>query len=357
MKKTKTLPFISWLIIASLLISPLIVADFDGGAFGGFDSGGFDGGAFGGYDAGGFDGGAFGGYDAGGFDGGAFGGYDAGGFDGGANGGSDSGGFDGGANGGGADSGSGFDGGGSFDGMPGFGNPDNDFPPVPPGDNPDFPPEADAVWQNLEDVTILQASADGTLIQADVFSKCTDEDSDVLYFDITSASANYELFFIADDLRIFDLNPLFAGTETVTLTCNGVPESFQLHVIERGSPGPRPGPGGSETETSDDLSVHIGAIIIPNAYDALSGDTVPVTISFKNNGDDKLEDVSAAVAIQDLNIKASIRVEELPVSKRVSRTINVELPENVQPGTYYARITIDSGSLHRVKYRDVEVIA
>jgi hypothetical protein len=339
MKKTNTLPFVSLLLIATMVFAPLIIAD-EFGEFGGFDSGGFDGGDFGGFDSGGFDGGDFGGFDSGGFDGGDFGGFDSGGFDGGEYGGDS--GFE-----GGDDFTGGFDNGPDFGGFPGPGG-------VPPGGDPgDFPPEADAVWQDLSDVTIFQGSPDGTLIQEDVFSKCTDPDSETLQFEITSTSANYELFFIDDDIRIFDLDDAFTGTETTTVTCNGVPEHFTLSVVPRTTT-PRPGPAADEE--SDRLSVFIGAIIIPDAYNAQAGDTIPVTISFKNNGDHKLENTEGSVVIQELSVRASFGPVDLPIGKRVSKTVGVELPENVEPGMYTARIEIYSGSVHRIKHRDVEVI-
>ncbi len=352
-KATKKLPFISLLLIASLAITPFILA-FEGGSFGG-SAGGFNDGSFGGA-SGGFNDGSFGGA-AGGFQGGSYGGT-AGGFQDGSYGGT-AGGFNGGSFGGSfggtgsTDTGS-FDGPGSFDdGFGGFPDGGNGFPPggLPPGGPGGFPTEADAVWQDLLDVTIAQGSPSGTLIQQDVFSKCTDADDELLTFNITSQSDNFDLFFTDDDVRMFNLDPAFIGTETVTLTCNNIPESFMLHVIAHGTTVPE-----TTTENDDKLSVHIGSIIIPNAYDAEAGDLVPITISFRNNGDSKLENLKAAVKIQDLGVRASVGPLDLSIGKRISKTIMVELPEDVQPGTYYVRITIDSGSLHRIVHRDVDVI-
>ncbi len=351
MKPTKTLPFVSLILIATMITAPFIFA-FDGGGPGGFGSV-FDGGGAGGTGIG-FDGSGSGGFGVG-FDGGSSGGLGVG-FDGGGSAGTGVG-FDGGSPGsstgstGGIPGGSTGSTGGSFDGgSPGF--PGGDIPGGPtPGPGPGFPPEADAVWEDLADVTIRQGSPSGTLIQENVFGKCSDPDSEELFFEIASTSANYELFFFSDDIRIFDLDPAFIGTEEVAVTCNGVPESFLLHVVAPGIPTPTP-----SDEDDDGLSVHIGAIIIPNAYDAAAGDTIPVTISFKNNGDEKLENLKAAVAIQDLNVRASVGPLDLSVGKRISKTVYIELPEDAQPGLYYARITIDAGSLHRVKHRDVELI-
>jgi hypothetical protein len=84
--KTNTLPFISLLLIAGMLLVPFISA-FDG-SFGGYDPGAWEGGSFGGYDSGAWTGGSFGGYDSGAFSGGSFGGFDSGDWTGGSNGGS-----------------------------------------------------------------------------------------------------------------------------------------------------------------------------------------------------------------------------------------------------------------------------
>lgn len=380
MKTTKTMPFISLLIISALFLVPIISA-FDGGGFGGFGSG-FDGSGAGGFGSG-FDGSGAGGFGSG-FDGGGAGGFGSG-FDGGGLGGTGSG-FDGGGAGSGSTGGnfgdtptsppgSFGDGPGGFDGS--FPTEPGPFPPggTPPGGPDGTPPsEADAVWQDLSDVKILKGSPDGTILQSDVFSKCSDADDEFLAFEITSQSENFDLDFeyfyevlldengefvikVFADLIIFNLDPAFVGTETITLECNNIPESFNLNVVSPGCPDCPPGPAPAPEDETDDVGVHISSIRIPNAYDAMAGDLVPVTISFKNDGDEKLEDLKASVKIQDLNIKASVGPLDLSVGKKISKTIYVELPEDVQPGTYYARITIDSGSVHRVKHRDVDVIA
>jgi len=69
-----------------------------------------------------------------------------------------------------------------------------------------------------------------------------------------------------------------------------------------------------------------------------------------------LDNVKVAVVIQDLAVRASAGPFDLSVGKRVSRTLNLVLPEDVQEGIYYLRITIHSESLHRVVHRDIEII-
>ncbi|HLF54958.1 MAG TPA: hypothetical protein VI612_04515 [Candidatus Nanoarchaeia archaeon] len=335
MTKTKSiLPFISLLIIVTVALTPLITAEFDGG----FDGGGFDGG----FDGGGFDGG----FDGGGLDGG----FDGGGFDGGFDGGSDDGGF----------------GGDSYDGYP---DPTGDFPepgpgdfdPIPgpsgpatppePSDTP-FPPDpfpAGPKWNTLTDKTIYQASRDNTIVYSNLALECTDTKATTV--SVASTHSKFNLAFLGYDLVIQNLDPFFVGTEKLTVDCNGLKASFNLNVIPYTSQ-PRP------TETDgDDIGVFIGTIRIPNAYDSMAGESVPVTITIENNGDKKLENVEVTVVIQDLAIRASAGPFDLSVNKKASKTLLIELPEDVEPGTYYARVSINSGSVHRVKHRDIEVIA
>lgn len=349
--KNNTLPFISLLLIAAMLTAPFIFA-FDG-SFGGYDPGAWEGGSFGGYDSGAWTGGSFGGYDSGAYGGGSFAGIDSGAWTGGSNGGStdttetdssdtftdtDS------ATPSDTSTGSPDD---NFGGSFGPGPSDYPLPPpdggIPPGGPGGFPTNVDAVWQQLSDITIPQGSASGTIIQNNIFSKCSDADDANLEFSIKTKSENYDLSYIGNNLEIFNLKQTYTGTETVTLTCNNVPASFKLTVK----------PAEIATSEEDELSVHISTIRLPEQ--ASSGEQIPITISFKNNGNEKLEDLKAAVSIQELGIRASVGPMDLSVGKRVSKTIYVELPQDVQPGTYYAKITIDSSSLHRVKYREVEI--
>ncbi|MCX6709100.1 MAG: hypothetical protein NTW67_05650, partial [Candidatus Woesearchaeota archaeon] len=187
--KNNTLPFISLLLIAGMLLVPFISA-FDG-SFGGYDPGAWEGGSFGGYDSGAWTGGSFGGYDSGAFSGGSFGGIDSGAWTGGSNGGSTD-----------TETSGSTDSSDTFtDGTtdtpstdtPTTSNPDDNFggsfgpgpsdyplpPPTggnPPGGPGGFPTNVDAVWQQLSDITILQGSASGTIIQNNIFAKCSDAD-------------------------------------------------------------------------------------------------------------------------------------------------------------------------------------
>lgn len=356
---TNKLPFISLIVIAVLAIVPFTNA-FDGlPSGGGFGSGDSSGGGFG---SGSTSGGGFG---SGAMSGGGFGsGFGSGGgFGSGVGGGAPgtSGGFGGtpgGSSGFGSDVGGGA-GGVGFppSGPPGFPGTPGGFPGgFPPGSGPGgFPPEADAQWIiPLEDVTLLQGSPN-TVIQHDVFSKCEDPDDDELVFSIATTSDYFDLNFRQNgDLLLFNLDRDFTGTEEVTITCNGIPESFNVDVIERDGK-PKAGPRDPVGESRDRLSVHIGAIRLPTAYEVTPGDIIPVTVTFRNNGDEGLDNVKAAVVIPSLAVRDSVGPFDMHLGESVSRTFALMLPGNMEPGLYYARITIDSGSLHRTVHREIEV--
>lgn len=225
-----------------------------------------------------------------------------------------------------------------FDTPPGF----SDTPPIfIPGDFP-------AVWNKLHDVAIPRGTSTGTIIYEDITKECRDSDSSKLVFKVVSDSPHFDLAFVSGSLAIFYLNENFVGSETVKLSCNGIIGTFKLSVYE-----PADGDGFNEA-----VSVHVGSIRIPNQFDAIQGDMVPVIISVRNNGDKRLDDLVVNVAIAELGIRAArVGPFDLSIGKRVTKLLYVQLPENVEPGTYYARITMDSSNgVSRAIHRDIDVI-
>ncbi|RMD57833.1 hypothetical protein D6825_02770 [Candidatus Woesearchaeota archaeon] len=101
-------------------------------------------------------------------------------------------------------------------------------------------------------------------------------------------------------------------------------------------------------------SVQIGSI---NYIDNVGpGGMLVFKMSFRNNGDVDLEDASVKVTVPELGVRsASLKVEELNRKDREIKTLTVYIPQEATPGWYYARLTIDSGSVHRVVHRDFEV--
>ncbi len=117
---------------------------------------------------------------------------------------------------------------------------------------------------------------------------------------------------------------------------------------------PQPTPHIPDVSRKDELSVHIGSIRFLNSYET-AGDIVPMTISFENNGNEKLEDIKVAMLIQDLAIRSSVGPFDLRVGERITKTLYVQLPAPLEQETYFVRITINSGSMQRVIHREIEV--
>lgn len=223
------------------------------------------------------------------------------------------------------------------------------FPTTPMGPNsPPFTNDLPARWNNLHDVSISQGTGDNTLIYPGIANECDDPDTPELVT-LASGSPNYRLFLDGPGMRIAGLLPLYLGTEQVTLSCNGVTASFWLSVVASQNRFNEP-----EEQSRENLEVSIGAIALPDQNEP--GAFVPVIVSFRNTGDDKLENIHVRVSLPDLGVmSASTGPFDLSEGKRTSQTLILELPEAMEIGYYAARVTIDSGSLHRIVHRDLVV--
>lgn len=235
-----------------------------------------------------------------------------------------------------------------------------DSPPDAGSNPPDYSPEDfPAVWDRLNDVKIFQGTRDGYPIQEDITSKCVDIDDEKLVIKIEDkGSDKYKLRFEDGDLEIYRLDPDYTGDSRITLSCNGVLASFELSVIEKGKDKPGDDDGDKEGSDRETISVHIGSIKIPNQFDSTPGEWVPVYISIRNNGDKKLEDFVMNLKVAELGIRAArVGPFDVSIGKRVSKQLFLQLPENMEPGTYYARITMDtSNGVSRTIHREIDVI-
>ena len=210
-------------------------------------------------------------------------------------------------------------------------------------------PNDQAVWNQLRDKVIKQGSPDDTVVYKDLALQCTDPDDPVV-MSVISAHDNYDLAFLGFNLVIRNLDPAYTGVEEVKLTCNGAANSFKLHVV------PEEYFEEDEEEDSAKLKIFISSIRIPEAYDLMPGEVFPVRISFKNDGNKQLENVKAVIVVQELGIRTSIGPMDIPAGRKISRTLLVELPQDIQPGTYPVRITIQNNEIKRVVYREIDVI-
>jgi hypothetical protein len=206
-----------------------------------------------------------------------------------------------------------------------------------------------ASWEELKDQTILQGSADGTVVYEDLALKCYDPD-DYEVVSIVSTNENYLLNWDGYDLVINALDSEYVGQDSVVLDCNGEYAKFRLSVSET-----LPIIIDDPTETSsirDELfigSVHFSTDIV------IAGDIVPITVAMENKGGSKLKDVQVAAVIQELATRTTAKLD-LSTNKKAKKILALEIPEYAEPGMYSVRLTFHNGDVSRVIYRDLYVI-
>ncbi|MBN1156587.1 hypothetical protein JXA85_03165 [Candidatus Woesearchaeota archaeon] len=69
-----------------------------------------------------------------------------------------------------------------------------------------------------------------------------------------------------------------------------------------------------------------------------------------------MKQVSVSVVIQELGLRFKSNNLRIKKDKRERFNVPIELPEDVQPGEYYARITVSNDDYRRVKYREIIVV-
>ena len=69
-----------------------------------------------------------------------------------------------------------------------------------------------------------------------------------------------------------------------------------------------------------------------------------------------LEDVKITVAIDDLGVYNSKKLDELEDDETESVTVLLDIPYDAQPGIYDLRVVVSNDDERRVKYRGVELV-
>jgi len=141
---------------------------------------------------------------------------------------------------------------------------------------------------------------------------------------------------------------------TSTVTING-----NTNILVRLVPSSSGSAGGSGSGTDDDerVSIHVSQIRIHDAFEQHGGNHVPVTFTFKNNGDKDVERLKAAVVVPDLALRDSDGPMDLDAGDEVTITMFVDLPADIEPGLYPVRVTLYSLDKQRVVHREIEVLA
>ncbi|MEK6822516.1 MAG: carboxypeptidase regulatory-like domain-containing protein, partial [Nanoarchaeota archaeon] len=104
-----------------------------------------------------------------------------------------------------------------------------------------------------------------------------------------------------------------------------------------------------------DLGIFIGSIRVPEIEQG-EGEA-PILITFKNDGDAKLEGIRVTAVSTELGLRASIGQFDLSKNEELTRRV-ILLTEGVslEPGLYPIRLTVSNDDVTRVVYRDLEVL-
>lgn len=126
------------------------------------------------------------------------------------------------------------------------------------------------------------------------------------------------------------------------------------------TPTPTPIPTGNPPSSStgkDTLRIFIHQIFLHDPFDHLAGDQVPLRITFENDGTKNLDNTKVIATIPDLGgVRATVGPFDLNRGRTMTKTLVLELPEDVQPGTYAVRLQIYSETAQRIVHREVEII-
>lgn len=149
--------------------------------------------------------------------------------------------------------------------------------------------------------------------------------------------------------------PSQAGSNAVSIHANDgqatAAQNFNISVVVD----PRTLPRADEPR-GPKKDIRVNTIALPE--EAYAGDIVIATINFENSGDLKLDGAEATLSIPELGIRSpTIGPLDLRVNKDVSRTLVLEIPSDAQDGLYTVRLTVDSGSVHRIVHRDIEIVS
>ncbi|RJQ19045.1 hypothetical protein C4580_05705 [Candidatus Woesearchaeota archaeon] len=153
----------------------------------------------------------------------------------------------------------------------------------------------------------------------------------------------------------FTPSPSQVGQNPVTITVTDGAASAQQSFLLNVTIDPRVFVVRPEEQKQPRADVHVNTIAIQDF--ATAGEMVLVTLNFENSGDIKLEDVKAQISIPELGIRSPrVGPFDLRTGKNVGRTLALEIPEDAAPGNYAVRVTIDSGAVHRIVHRDIEIL-
>ncbi len=130
------------------------------------------------------------------------------------------------------------------------------------------------------------------------------------------------------------------------------PTVTEIPVIPA-TPVPEPTPSPAH---DDYLRIFIHQIFLHDPFAEQAGNTVPLKVTFENSGTKDLDNTKVIVMIPDLAVRAAFGPLDLGEGHKATATVNLELPEDTQPGVYPVRLQVYSENAQRIVHREIEVI-
>jgi hypothetical protein len=152
-----------------------------------------------------------------------------------------------------------------------------------------------------------------------------------------------------DNLDPFEPPPgLPGGTDTIP---DPDPDDDGCIVNCGPSPDPSPRPGRSDT-----LRMFIHRIFLNNPFEQTAGTVLALRITFENDGNKDMDNTKVLVMIPDIQARDTIGPFDLDTGEQMTKTLFLEIPEDVEPGTYPVRLFIHNLQDKRIVHREIEIV-
>jgi hypothetical protein len=98
-----------------------------------------------------------------------------------------------------------------------------------------------------------------------------------------------------------------------------------------------------------------------NGHDVESAAVAPgvglrLSLGLQNNLDYRLDDIKVDVSIQELGIRSSDMLRKLDPDDSATVTLELDIPEGIEPGLYDLRVVVSNDDVRRVKYRYLAIV-
>lgn len=100
--------------------------------------------------------------------------------------------------------------------------------------------------------------------------------------------------------------------------------------------------------------IYVDSVRMPQAYEARSGSSVDVRMTFENQGKEDYNAVATAY-IPELGVRTTEGPFQLDTGDTTTRVLKLPIPDSAEPGYYWVRITVGEGKNTRVVHREVYV--